>query len=467
MEPAVTLQHFSFKYPNQTEPLFHDVQLEIPTGHFWLLSGPSGCGKSTILELIAGLNDQSYQGEITLQHQPLPELPAAHRSKTVSMMLQDPNQQFVMQTVAGELQFALENQQTDPTKIPAKIQAALEFCHIEALAERKVLSLSGGEKQKAILATMVALDPAIFLLDEPFASIDPHSKRDILQQLHQLQTEHGKTIIVSDHDLTGYQDLVDHVVTVDANKHELHLLSTTEQTELFTIRQQPAQRFSLPDPQDALFRLHDYQIWYGQTPLLSVPKLAIPAGCTLITGPSGSGKSTLIRSLSKLQKYSGQINLQQQNIQKIKNKRYYDRLGLVFQSAPDQFLRVTVAEELELALKTSQCPTWNTETVNQALHQLHLEGHEQQSVYTLSGGQQKKLQILVMMIRNPQLLLLDEPFAGLDQASVATVQALLKQQYQGSDQQLLVISHQRFAIPHFYDYHLQLAEHTFTYQEAD
>ncbi|USS84587.1 energy-coupling factor ABC transporter ATP-binding protein [Fructilactobacillus myrtifloralis] len=467
MQTAVTLHHFSFKYPNQTEPLFHDVQLEIPTGQFWLLSGPSGCGKSTLLELVAGLSDQKYQGEIALNQQSLAQLPAPERSKLVNLMLQDPNQQFVMQTVAGELQFALENQQTDPAQIPERIRAALAFCQIEHLADRQVLSLSGGEKQKAILATMVALDSAIFLLDEPFASVDPQSKRDILQHLQQLQTERGKTIIVSDHDLTGYQDLVDHVVTVAPETHELKLLSSAAQTELFAKRQQPTQRFAMPAPETGLFWLQDYQISYGNSTLLSVPELQIPAGCTLLTGPSGSGKSTLLRSLSKLQKYTGQITLNQRNIQTIKNKRYYDQLGLVFQAAPDQFLRVTVAEELELSLATSQCSTWNKEAVQQALARLQLTGHEQQSVYTLSGGQQKKLQILVMLIRHSHILLLDEPFAGLDQASIATVQTLLKQQYQGPDHLLLVISHQRFATPGFYDYHLHLTNHTFTYQEVD
>ncbi|USS88204.1 energy-coupling factor ABC transporter ATP-binding protein [Fructilactobacillus hinvesii] len=466
MEAAVTLQHFSFKYPNQPEPLFHDVQLEIPTGQFWLLSGPSGCGKSTLLELMAGLSTQEYQGTITLNQQPLDQLPAEDRSKLVSLMLQDPNQQFVMQTVAGELQFALENQQTDPELIPDRIHAALDFCQIGHLADRQVLSLSGGEKQKAILATMVALDPAIFLLDEPFASIDPQSKRDILRKLQQLQNERGKTIIVSDHDLTGYQDLVDHVVTVEPGTHELQLLSPAAQAELFANRQQPAQRFTLPSTDSGLFQLQDYQISYEATTLLSVPSLRIPAGCTLLTGPSGSGKSTLLKSLSKLQKYAGTIDLNHHNIQKIKNKRYYDQLGLVFQSAPDQLLRVTVAEELELSLQTSQCSTWNKESIQHALAQLQLTGHEQQSVYTLSGGQQKKLQILVMLIRNPKILLLDEPFAGLDQDSVVTVQKLLKQQYQGPDHLLLVISHQRFATPGFYEYHLHLADHTFTYQEA-
>ncbi|WP_429970294.1 ATP-binding cassette domain-containing protein [Fructilactobacillus sp. Tb1] len=460
----IEVQNFNFKYQKSAEQIFENVNLTFPGGELSLLTGPSGCGKSTLMTIIAGLDrDKKYTGDITIGVQNIKDIKPAERAKLISMMFQDPNQQFVMQKVQEELIFALENIQTPAAEIDAKVQAALDFCDIQYLADRKIITLSGGEKQKVILATMVALDSDIMLLDEPFASIDFPSKQDILAKLVKLQTEKHKTIIISDHDLAGYAGLVNHLFRVEGTS--IKELSTSETEQVLNTNHQSNVNFKLPNG-SVNIELTDFSFKAQQKTLLNCDDFKFYQGCTLLTGASGIGKSTLFRSLTKLKKYAGNVTLADINIKKIKNKLFYQEIALIFQNANDQFLDVTVNEEIELAKSTALSDYWTAEKIDQALIGLNLDGKKDQVVYTLSGGQKKKLQILLMLIRDTNIMLLDEPFAGLDKKSVEFVESMLQTEFLNRNHSLVVISHQIFQFHDFFEYHIEFANQALTYKEV-
>lgn len=467
---TTAIRNLTFTYPNQEHPVLADLSATFPDGSFNLLTGPSGGGKSTLLKLIAGLLPLPTGAQITLAGQALQELPATQRASQVAMLFQEPSTQFTMDTVLDELRFALENQQISAAEMPAKIAAALDFVGITSLKNRHLTHLSGGEQQKVALAVIVAMDSKVILLDEPFASIDPAARLDLLQNLVQLSQTHGKTIILADHDLSFYERWIDHLSVLEAG--HLTTLSpeaTQQRLAIFSAPQRQLTHVTLPDRQlPVILQGQGLGLRQGTRQLINPQDLSLFAHqITLITGPNGSGKSTLLRALVRLTDYQGTLTYDGINIQKRRRKAYARQVALMFQSASAQFLNVTVAEEIALSHKYGRQTYFTPERVDQLLAQLNLTQQRDQIIYTLSGGQQKKVQLLCMLMMAPQVLLLDEPLKGLDYDSIQAVLSILKTVQHDLQLTLIMISHQLSGLDGFVTLHLQLADCQLRYQEAD
>lgn len=214
--PVLTTHNLSIAYQENATPIIADVNLSLDAGSFNLLIGPSGSGKSTLLKALAGLYPEFggfINGAIKLEDHNINDLSIIERVKKVALLFQNPNQQFAMSTPFDELVFTLENLQTPPDDIKARAMAALEFVDIANFKDQNIQTLSGGEAQKVALAICLAMDSDIILLDEPFASVDPIARLELLQKLKQLQ-QAGRTIIISDHDLAGYADIISSMYTL-------------------------------------------------------------------------------------------------------------------------------------------------------------------------------------------------------------------------------------------------------------
>lgn len=445
---------------DQQAPVIDHVNTCFTTGSCNLLVGPSGCGKSTFLRLLAGLLPK-YGGHL------LSGKVTGTKGLRIGMLFQDPAMQFALDTPRHELEFCLENLQVQPDQMTARIDEALAFCHIEELANRRLNTLSGGQQQRAALAVIIAMRPHLLLLDEPFASIDEENRRFLINQLVKLRTSRDLTIIITDHDCHGYQPLAPQVWTAD--HHDIHQLSPAAGSHLLATADRQATvplTTSLP-PADssAVFQLTDLRISRGIMSLLDRVNLPlIKNKVTLLTGPNGVGKSTLFKALTKLVPYQGQISYQGNDIQQLSPRRYYQQVGLVFQEANDQFLNVTVSEELALSLKHCHQAYFTNNRLHQALVDLGLDKLVDRVVYSLSGGQKKKLQLLLMLMSGQPVLLLDEPFTGLDQDSLAVVIHLIKQCQTAGPQTIIMISHQLAGLSPLVDYHLVLSDRQLSYQ---
>jgi len=466
---TVTIDSLTFTYPKRTHPVLDNLAVTFPAGKFSLLTGVSGGGKSTLLNLIAGLTPLPTPGAIRFDGHPLAEIPAAKHANTVAMMFQEPSTQFTMDTVENELRFALENQRMTATDIPAAIDDALNFVGIAQLKHRILMQLSGGEQQKVALAIIVAMNSDVILLDEPFASIDPPTRLTLLQKLMTLCTQQHKTVILADHDLSGYAPWVDHLAVLDSG--HLALLSAEETQErfaAFTPDRLRLTRVTAPQATEtACLQGTQLGLFSGDRELIHPQDLAFFAGqTTLITGPNGSGKSTLFRALVRLGHYQGTLTYQGRDIQKIARKSYARQVGLMFQSSMAQFLNVTLDEELTLSQKNGNHAYFTPERVTQLLDQLGLTQHRDQVIYSLSSGQQKKAQLLCMLIMAPQVLLLDEPLKGLDLASIQTTMQILTSVQQDLGLTLILISHQLSGLDGLVTHHLRLMDHHLLYEGA-
>ena len=434
----IKINELSFQY--QDKLIFKNLDFTINQGDFALLTGPSGCGKSTLLKLIAGLEPTSTSkittGSLT---QPFTNW---------GMVFQDPNRQFTMATPREELIFALENKLIDRVTAQKIIDEVSHKTNISLLLDRPFLHLSGGEKQRVALAVLIAMQSDLFLLDEPFANCDSHNRAFLLNCLESLHQE-GKTILISDHNFANYEKIDPKVFAIKNQRIKTSPLPSQEVV---------VTNFSLPHTnQESVYSFNSFSLSFPEKELLSSTNLKIYSGKgTLLTGENGSGKTSLFKALSKVITYRGELLFKDKEVKKLRRRPYLSKVGQIFQNPDDQFLNVTVKEELDFSLKYNQNPSLNESKLQSILTKLNLENMDEQVIYSLSGGQKKKLQILVMLMAYPDVLLLDEPFSGLDQKSVSEVIFLLKNYFLDANHSLIVISHQLDQIQNLCDYHLVL-----------
>lgn len=454
---SLNLHQLTFEY-QEGQPILHNLTLSLPLHTTILLSGPVGCGKTTLLKIIAGLLPK-YGGKLT----GTVELPEGQR---ISMLFQDPAMQFTMDTPRHELEFTLENLQVPQANIADRVKTALDFVGLTAIANQRLTTLSGGQLQRVALAITVAMNANIILLDEPFASIDEANRQFLLKKLMVLQQQRGTTIIISDHDLHGYQDFCKFVVQF--NRHRASFLSLAESQSLLMTATQAhhsALTVTIPQVNEPAVKLTNYSVTRNHHLLMAVNRLGIAnQKITLLTGPSGAGKSTLLSSIAKLTAYSGTISYHGKNIQRIFPGKYYQQVGLLFQETNQQFLNVTVGEELTLSLCNGHHPFFNGKTPEQVLALVGLPDLTNRVVYSLSGGQRKLVQNLSMLLMGQRLLLMDEPFTGLDRQSLSKLLTLFRDSRQALEQTILIVSHQLTELDGLIDHHLLLNKQQLSYQ---
>ena len=447
----IRTNQLSFSYDEQ-QKILNNITLEIPTGKFSLLIGPTGCGKSTLLKILAGLYPK-YAGKVS----GTVELDGLRSA----MMFQNAGEQFTMATPREEIIFALENLHLSRDQYLERLNDATKFTQIEQLLDQKITTLSGGEQQRVALAVLVAMDVDLFLFDEPFASCDPEARQFLITKLAHLRDK-GKTIILTDHVLTSYENICDYLfqfkrdnVTLldEANKNEL--LHDSQQNHPYT--------FALPESETPCFVLTNAQVEQNRI-LLKQDHLNIIAGkTTLITGANGVGKTSLFNVLTKMLPYRGSITYDKREIRNQTTRKYLLEVGQIFQTATDQFIAVSVEDEIKLSLKQAKDSYFTEGKIAEMLDYLDLSQTKDQVVYSLSGGQQKKLQILLMLISSQKVLLIDEPLSGLDHESAQKVMHLLHESQKQRHQTLLIISHELTNLADWCDYHLVFSNHYLTY----
>ncbi len=191
------------------------TSLEIKSKGFYVVMGSSGSGKSTLFSLSCGLYPENGGflecGEINVFGKNITTMSPKERAKYITMMFQNPDLQFCMNTLFDELVFCLENIALEPSKIRERIDNAVNLFSLNNVLYQSLNTLSGGEKQMAMLCCLYAMQSEILILDEPFANIDSHSADKIITILKKLKAE-GKTIIIVDHRLDKYLDLFDELI---------------------------------------------------------------------------------------------------------------------------------------------------------------------------------------------------------------------------------------------------------------
>jgi len=197
----INIKELTFYYGDADKPALRDVNLDIGDGEFVLVTGPSGCGKSSLCRCFNGLIPHFYGGRIggSVQVQGLDVMKHATRelATKVGMVFQDPENQLVSTEVEREIAFGLENLAFTRDVIAKRVEESLDTLGISDLRHRPVHELSGGEKQKVVIASVLALHPDILVLDEPTSELDPKGAEEVLSIVQRLNDELGITVILT------------------------------------------------------------------------------------------------------------------------------------------------------------------------------------------------------------------------------------------------------------------------------
>lgn len=216
----IELSHVTYTYPDQPTPALADFSVAIRPGEFVLVVGPSGAGKSTFLRSLNGLVPHFYGGRwagraAVLGRDPVALAPRG-MADLVGFVFQDPEAQFVVDTVEDELAFAMENFALAPATMRKRVEEVLDQMTIAHLRDRRISTLSGGEKQRVAIAAVMALQPEVLVLDEPTSQLDPQAADEVLTALRQLNEDLGLTVILSEHRLERVAQYADRVLYLPA-----------------------------------------------------------------------------------------------------------------------------------------------------------------------------------------------------------------------------------------------------------
>ncbi|AQP52767.1 cobalt ABC transporter ATP-binding protein [Vagococcus penaei] len=441
---AIKINQLSF-VRGQRE-IFSKFNAEFEKGTFNLVTGDSGSGKSTLFRLIAGFAQLDYEGEILIKGKCYRHASMQEKAQQIGMLFQNPGQQFTMKTLERELIFALENIGIIGDEQKQRIENALLLGATSELLYREITTLSGGEKQRAALTVLLAMEPEILLLDEPFASIDPTSRQKLIQTLAELR-DLGKTIILSDHELTGYSQFVNCYWELTGHhliEHPLTYLSNEKKN--LSLYQTKVTTNSLP-----ILTFKEITIKRGKRKLLDCSKFRIKQGITILTGNNGVGKTTLLRSIAQLRRYQGTMYYHGKKLRK--NRRLYQSLSLAVQESEKQFVALTLREEL--AFNNSHMSQVQEKQLD-ALKTLGLLDKLDSSLFHLSEGQKKMIQLISLLSLDLSCLLLDEPFAGLDEKAC---QYFIKwMQEKDTKQSFIIVSHRLEPLSSVSHHHIHLED---------
>ena len=218
----IEIKDFTFKYREGAKPVVEGINLAIPTGAFVGITGSAGSGKSTLTYAMNGIIPHCYPGDfygsVVVEGLDTCEVSLTDLSKVVGSVCQDIDSQIVSSIVEDEVLYGLENFGVPHDEIESRVAHALEDMGIADLRDRVIASLSGGQKQKVAIASILALQPAVLVLDEPTAELDPASSLQVFGLLARYAREHGTTVVVVEQKIALLSEFADLLVIVDGGK---------------------------------------------------------------------------------------------------------------------------------------------------------------------------------------------------------------------------------------------------------
>ena len=471
-EIALHLENVVFRFLEKGKRNILDhVSLDIAAGTITVLMGSSGCGKSTMAAVVAGLYPENggylESGEIKLYGNSVKTLNQQQRAKYLTMMFQNPDLQFCMNTLRKEMTFCLENICVPVEQMDEKILHAARLFGIEPLLDQNLYSLSGGEKQKAMLACLYVMESKCILLDECFANIDREAAEELMPMICRLKQE-GKTIIAIDHQADLWIDAADEIVILGKGavpiarnicKENLQeFYHVFEEQGLFFPKVRTRQAHGCTGAEEPAISFQNLSIrrgtasskgfWKKSSPspfLLEDAQAIFPKGrMTAVLGASGTGKTTTFLSVLKQHPWTGVIEINGKPLEKIKRRDLYQQIGIVFQNPANQFITQNVEEEVLKSIRVWNHKISEEECKNQSaelLDSYQLGQYHRYSPYMLSQGQQRRLAVLSVLAGGQKILLLDEPTYGQDYRSAMAIMMQLRKKMEEENLTVIFITH--------------------------
>lgn len=460
------IEDLSFAYPATPDKRsLEHVNLSIHAGEYIALCGRSGSGKTTLLRhLKSVLTPHGIRsGRVFFDGTALEEVDPRSQSARIGYVMQNPDSQIVTDKVWHELAFGLESLGCDQKTMRLRVAEMASYFGISSWFHRDVAELSGGQKQLLNLASVMAMQPDVLILDEPTSQLDPIAASDFLNTVRKINQELGTTIILTEHRLEDVLHGADRMIVMErgaviacGTPRKVGQRLCAQNSPMFSAMPAPMQVFygsgetgencpltvregrtwlsglfpgekpsvtqlpeeaPLPEPECPALEVREAWFRYEKdTPdILRGVNLSVASGTVhAIVGGNGAGKSTLMKAVCGICKpYRGKIWINGRPVGKYKSQELFQgNLAMLPQDPQSLFVKKTVREDLleMLPMGGRDAVSQIAETARICEIDTLLDSHP----YDLSGGEQQRAALAKVLLTEPKLLLLDEPTKGLD-----------------------------------------------------
>lgn len=394
------IEDFSFRYPYSDKIIHLYGDISIRKGETVLVSGPSGSGKSTLLFALKGLIPETIYGKLTgnvyYKGKPTAILSLKEQMQ-IGFLFQNPDAQMINRTVKQELALGMENLKISRKEMLKKINDYSKRFEITELLEREIRYLSGGEKQKIALVSILLMDPEVILFDEPTAFLDPDAARYYVETFNAIAPE--KTIILIEHNRNYLEKQIDRVIKIDNNgKMEEKSLNETSWRKKFL------QLNHISKGPEVLKIKNLSYAYKHQKNILKDINLNLKRGeIVSIIGKNGAGKSTLLKLIANQLKTNNSIFYIEKTGTIISDKNRVKHIALLLQNPENHFLFNSISQEI------------NDSNI---VEQIGLRGYEKRNPFTLSEGEKRRLSLGIQWSLDREIYLLDEPTFGQDEQNI-------------------------------------------------
>jgi energy-coupling factor transport system ATP-binding protein len=493
-ESIVSIKDLHYRYRGQKKFALDGIDLEMPSGEFLVVMGPSEAGKSTLAATINGLIPHFYKGkyigEVSVMGRNAKETPVAEMAEIIGMVFQDFEAQLFSTNVELEVAFGPENFAVEREEIGRRIKENLEYVGLTEFGHRPPSTLSGGQKQKLAIASVLALKPKVLVMDEPTTDLDPISKMGVFEITHRLCKRDDLTLMIFEHE-TEEALFADRVAFIKEGKlvkigPTREMLSQVDMMEELGVMPLGIPRFfktmgavDLPlTPEEGvktfqangwkvaeaayqkkvaeenaelakldkmLIHTHDLEFSYNpEVHALKGISLDIFEGdMVAIVGQNGSGKTTLAKHFNGLlMPTSGDVTVDgaptiDQGVFKLGQ-----RVGYVFQNPDHQIFSETVFDEVAFSPRLRKMSEEEVkQRVAEALEAVDLVGFEEEDPFALTKSGRQRVAVASVLAANPDVLILDEPTTGLDYAEQRSMMDMVRRLNENGSTIIFVTHH--------------------------
>ncbi|MGI0484139.1 ABC transporter ATP-binding protein [Pantanalinema rosaneae CENA516] len=502
MDVIANLDQVSYLYPGSAEPVLRDISLTIRRGEFLGIIGPTGAGKTTLCLALNGIVPQFYGGRffgrITVAGMDTLEHPVSQLARHVGTVFEDPEIQLTSTSVENEIAFPLENLCVPRATILDRIPRVLAAVRLQGFEQKSPEELSGGQKQRLAIATALAIQPDLLILDEPTSQLDPIGTQEVFATVQKLQAL-GVTIVMVSHaaeELAEYADRIalmaqGRLIAVGTPQEiyaqvellETYQLRSPEVSQTFEqIRQRgitpatipvtlatgiaalpdlqpisqiaPPPQFppSVPPDQPPILSVQNLtHIYQGGTQALHQVSLDIhPGEYVLIIGQNGAGKSTLVKHfLNLLQPTQGVVRVRDRDTRELSVSDLARSIGYLAQNPDNQIFSTTVEQEVAFALPyLGYAPNEIKEETMKSLKAMQLWHHREAHPLSLPKGERARIVIAALLAMNPDIVIFDEPTIGQDFQGACSILDVTRQLHQ-MGKTVIVITHHLYLMPNY------------------
>ena len=475
----VYIKNLTFTYRNSDTKALDGINLDLREGEMVAVMGKSGAGKSTLCRCLNGIIPRFQKGDLSgtieIFGESIRDKQIYQVAQNVGLVFQDFESQLFSTSVELEVAFGPENLALPREEIAKRIKYALNMVGLEGFENRQPYALSGGEKQRLAIASVLSSKPRIMVLDEPATDLDPGGRYEIFTALRELKKESISMLLV-EHDTEDIMD-TDRIIILDSGKivasgstydilrnvklleqHGIRPLQIPElfmetNMNVFPLTSQEAYNLAgtaldsmISDEKYNLILAKDdqkkrkygdiavevkglkYSYPEGKNAIAGVDLIIKEGEFAAIIGQNGSGKTTLAKHFNGLLRPSaGSISCFGKDTAKMKVSELGKIVGYVFQNPDHQIFANTVKDELTFGPRNYGLPEDQiSANVTQSLQAVHLEGYEDRDPFSLTKGERQRIAVASVLTCKPKILILDEPTTGLDYTQQKSMMELLR-----------------------------------------